>query len=64
MLFRSYRDYRSVLGKDFPCTIDIWAGDKAQKHTTMAFTKIGRQVLPDTAFRRTSLAFWNPEAPR
>jgi hypothetical protein len=59
-----YRDYRSVLGKDFPCTIDIWAGDNAQKHTTMVFAKIGRLVLPDTAFRRTALAFWNPEAPR
>lgn len=53
-----YRDYRSVLGKDFPCTIDIWAGDDARKRTTMVFAKIGRQVLPDTAFRRTSLAFW------
>jgi outer membrane lipoprotein-sorting protein len=59
-----YRDYRSLLGKDFPCTIDIWAGDNARKHTTMVFAKIGRQVLPDTEFRRTSLAFWNPEAPR
>jgi hypothetical protein len=59
-----YRDYRSVMGKDFPTTIDIWSGDNAQKHTTMVFGTIGRQVLPDTQFRRTSLGFWSPEQPQ
>ncbi len=59
-----YKDYKTILGKDFPTTIDIWSGDDARKHTTMVFMKVGRQVLPDTQFRRTALAFWNPEEPR
>ena len=59
-----YRDYQGILGKDFPTTIDIFAGDDAKKHTKMVFLKYGRKVLPDTAFRRTALSLWTPEEPR
>ena len=59
-----YRDYQAILGKDVPATIDIFAGDDAQKHTKMVFLKFGRKVLPDTMFRRTALNLWTPEEPR
>jgi len=59
-----YKGYQTVLGKDFPTAIDILAGDNAQKHTKMVFTKFAKQVLPDTSFRRTALTFWTPEEPR
>jgi len=59
-----YKDYQGILGKDFPTTIDIFAGDDAQKHTRMAFLKFGKLVLPETMFRRTALNLWTPEEPR
>jgi outer membrane lipoprotein-sorting protein len=59
-----YRDYRSVSGKDIPFTVDIYAGDDAQKHTTMSFSKIGQLSLPDTEFRRGYLNAWAPKEPR
>ena len=59
-----YRDYQSILGKDFPTTIDILAGDDAKKHTKMVFLKYGRKALPETMFRRTALGVWTPEEPR
>jgi hypothetical protein len=59
-----YRDYRNILGKDFPTTIDILAGDDAKKHTKMTFLKYGKKVLPETMFRRTALSVWTPEEPR
>jgi hypothetical protein len=59
-----YRDYKSILGKEFPTTIDILAGDDAKKHTKMVFLKYGKKVLPETMFRRTALSVWTPEEPR
>jgi hypothetical protein len=58
-----YREYRSILDKDFPTAIDIYAGDDAKKHTKMVFLKYGKKVLPDTMFRRTALSVWTPEEP-
>lgn len=55
-----YRDYASVMGKDFPLTVDIYSGQDAKKRTTMTFSSIGRQSLPDTAFRRSYLYAWFP----
>jgi hypothetical protein len=59
-----YRDYREVLGKEFPFTVDIQAGDDPQKHTTMTFGKAAKVSLPETEFRRTFLSSWTPEVPR
>ena len=55
-----YRDYASAMGKDFPLTVDIYSGQDAKKRTTMSFSTIGRQSLPDTAFRRSYLNSWIP----
>jgi hypothetical protein len=59
-----YRDYREALGKDFPFTVDIQAGDDPQKHTTMTFGKIAKVKLPETVFRRSFLNAWTPEVPK
>jgi len=59
-----YRDYQSILGRDVPMTVDIFAGDDAKKHTKMVFLKYAKLVLADTMFRRTALNFWTPEEPR
>ena len=55
-----YRDYASAMGKDFPTTVDIYSGLDAKKHTTMSFSKLGSQSLPETAFRRSYLNAWTP----
>jgi outer membrane lipoprotein-sorting protein len=55
-----YRDYASAMGKYFPMTVDIYSGQDARKRTTMSFSSIGRQSLPDTAFRRSYLNSWIP----
>jgi len=59
-----YKDYREAEGKDLPFLLDIYDGDDPQKHTTMAYTKIGRKPVPDTVFRRDYLEAWTPEPPR
>jgi hypothetical protein len=59
-----YRDYRAVLGKEFPFTVDIQAGDNPQKHTIMSFSKTAKMSLPETEFRRTYLNSWTPEVPK
>ncbi len=59
-----YRDYREAQGKDVPFTVEIFSGEDASKRTVMAFDKIGRKSVPDTAFRRSYLPFWDPQVPR
>ena len=59
-----YRDFRSALGKQVPFVVDIADGDSPQKHTVMAFEKVGQKTLADTAFRRDYLPAWTPEQPR
>jgi hypothetical protein len=59
-----YGDYRQVKGKEVPFKVDIYAGDDPQKHTVMAFQKVGEHPVPDTEFRRDYLIYWTPEAPR
>ncbi|MGO9409534.1 MAG: outer membrane lipoprotein-sorting protein [Spirochaetia bacterium] len=59
-----YRDYRPAMGKDFPFTVEVFAGDDATKRTVMTFDKVGRKSLPETEFRRSFLPSWNPEAPK
>ena len=56
-----YKDYREAEGKDFPFTLDIFDGEDRAKHTVMAYSKIGRKPMADTAFRREYLESWNPE---
>ncbi|HET6451740.1 MAG TPA: outer membrane lipoprotein-sorting protein [Spirochaetia bacterium] len=60
----TYRDYRAAVGKDVPFTVEVLAGDDATKRTVMTFDKVGRKVVPETAFRRSYLATWTPEEPR
>ena len=60
----AYEDYRTVEGKDVPFALDISDGDDPQKHTTMAYLRIGRKSVPETAFRRDYLDAWTPELPR
>jgi len=59
-----YSDYREVLGKDLPFSMDIHDGENPQKHTTMTYLKVGRKPVPDTVFRRDYLPSWVPEQPR
>ncbi|HUI72124.1 MAG TPA: outer membrane lipoprotein-sorting protein [Spirochaetia bacterium] len=59
-----YRDYREAVGKDVPFTVEIFAGDDANKRTVMSFDKVGRKVVPRTEFQRSFLPSWNPEPPR
>ncbi len=59
-----YRDYREVLGKDFPFTVEVFAGDDANKRTVMSFQKVGRKAVPETEFRRSFLPSWNAEQPQ
>jgi len=59
-----YRDYREAMGKDVPFTVEVFAGDDANKRTVMAFDKVGRKAVPQTEFQRSFLPSWNPEPPR
>jgi hypothetical protein len=59
-----YKEYGSAEGKDLPMVLDICDGENPQKHTVMTFKKIGRKVVPDTAFRREYLETWTPEQPK
>ena len=60
----SYSDYRQALGKELPFVVDIHDGDNPQKHTVMAYVKVGQKSVPDTVFRRDYLTSWVPEQPR
>ncbi len=60
----TYSDYRTALGKDLPFSVDIHDGDNPQKHTVMAYVKVGQKPVPDTVFRRDYLSSWVPEQPR
>jgi len=60
----TYSDYRTALGKDLPFSVDIHDGDNPQKHTVMAYVKVGQKPVPDTVFRRDYLPSWVPEQPR
>jgi hypothetical protein len=60
----SYSDYRAALGKDIPFSVDIHDGENPQKHTVMAYLKVGQKSVPDTVFRRDYLPLWAPEQPR
>ena len=59
-----YSDFRAVLGKDLPFSVDIHDGENPQKHTIMTYLKVGRKPVPDTVFRRDYLPSWVPEQPR
>jgi outer membrane lipoprotein-sorting protein len=59
-----YRDYRQALGKQIPFVVDITDGDSPQKHTVMAYEKVGQKVVADTVFRRDYLPSWTPEQPK
>jgi outer membrane lipoprotein-sorting protein len=59
-----YSDYRTALGKELPFSMDIHDGDDPQKHTVMAYVKVGQKAVPDTVFRRDYLPAWVPEQPR
>jgi outer membrane lipoprotein-sorting protein len=59
-----YRDYRPAMGRDFPFSVEIFAGDDATKRTVLTFEKVARKPLPETEFRRSFLPLWNPEARR
>jgi hypothetical protein len=60
----TYGDYRSTLGKELPFSVDIHDGDYPQKHTVMAYAKVGQKSVPETVFRRDYLSAWVPEQPR
>ena len=60
----TYQDYRAALGKDLAFSVDIHDGDDPQKHTVMAYVKVGQKTVPDTVFRRDYLPSWVPERPR
>jgi Outer membrane lipoprotein-sorting protein len=59
-----YKDYRPAMGKDIPFTVEVLAGDDANKRTVMSFDKVGRRAVPATEFTRSYLPSWNPEPPR
>lgn len=59
-----YLDYREAMGKDVPFTVEVFAGDDANKRTVMTFDKVGRKAVPETEFRRSYLPSWNPEQPK
>ena len=59
-----YRDYREAMGKDVPFSLEVFAGDDANKRTVMTFDKVGRKTVPETEFRRSFLPLWNPEPPK
>ncbi len=56
-----YKNYSSAEGKDLPFVLDIYDGENPQKHTIMAYDRIGTKALPETAFRREYLESWLPE---
>jgi len=60
----TYSDYRTALGKELAFSVDIHDADDPQKHTTMAYLKVGQKAVPDTVFRRDYLPAWVPEQPR
>ena len=60
----TYSDYRGVLGRDIPFSVDIHDADNPQKHTVMTYLKVGQKPMPDTVFRREYLPSWVPEQPR
>lgn len=60
----TYSDYRTVMGKDLAFSVDIHDGDNPQKHTVMAYEKVGQKQVPDTVFRRDYLPTWVPEQPK
>ena len=59
-----YRDYRPVEGKDLAFELDIYDGDRPEKHTVMAYKKVGHKPEPESVFRRDYLEAWTPEQPR
>ncbi len=60
----TYRDYRTVLGKDLPFVTDIQDAADPQKHTLMEYVRVGQKAVPETVFRRDYLASWTPEQPK
>ena len=60
----TYQDYRKALDKDIPFVTDIHDGENPQKHTVMAYVKLGRKTVAETVFRRDYLQSWTPEQPR
>ena len=60
----TYSDYRGVLGREIPFSVDIHDADNPQKHTIMTYLKVGQKPMPDTVFHREYLPSWVPEQPR
>ncbi|HTO21015.1 MAG TPA: outer membrane lipoprotein-sorting protein [Spirochaetia bacterium] len=60
----TYSDYRAVLGREIPFSVDIHDAENPQKHTVMTYLKVGQKPMADTVFRREYLPSWVPEQPR
>ena len=58
-----YKDYADVQGKDVPMVMDIYDAENPQKHTVLAYKKIGTRAVPVTVFSRDYLVAWAPEEP-
>lgn len=59
-----YRDWRSVGDRTLAYQLDITDGTDPTKHTVLQYSRVGRQVLADSTFRRDYLEGWSPEAPK
>jgi len=60
----TYGDFRTVGDKTVAFRLDIGDGADPAKHTVLQYGKVGRQALPNGAFRRDYLEGWTPEMPQ
>jgi len=59
-----YKDWRPVGDKVLSFELDITDGADPTKHTVLQYTRVGRQALPESQFRRDYLEGWSPEEPK